>query len=426
MTRINTSHIAHHLLAPIALLPGSLVAAARRGSPWWIAIVAFTLALMGARTVQGQTTIVLRSSASVMGAGGGAGGETVALADVADLTGSDAEALGKTVLIADLEAARAAATQGWTSITVADVRAALEARPEGVHWGRIALSGSTCTLRIAAARAVESRARTSPGANAQPHNPPQPVDVSGRPTMRSAIALRIAELYNVVPDDLRLAFENTDDEYLATPVAGTRIDIQPSAAPSAARIPINIVVYDGDRVRDSRVISVQALLYRSVITTTAPIQRQQMITAEMVVEGKQWLPPTSKTSVSIEQSIGAVAARRISAGEMLDLDDITAPFVAKRGDTVYVHVLSGPVTLKAKGRAMGNARDGELVQVKLEGTDQMLTARMSGRGRAVMVVDTSAPVSPSSSPSSSAPSAAPGVADPSPAPRAASARRAQK
>lgn len=399
MTRLpptlSSSHIAHHLLAPIALLPGSLIAAARRGSPWWIVIVAFTLALMGARTAQGQTTIVLRSSASVMGES--AERDTVMLADVATLTGADAEALGQTVLIADLPAARAAATQGWTSITVADVRAALEARPEGVHWGKVALSGGTCTLRIAAAKAVESRVRApGGGANAQPQNPPQPVDVSGPPTMRSVVALRIAELYNVVPDDLRLAFENTDDDYLATPVAGTRIDIQPSAAPSAARIPITIVIYDGDRVRDSRVISVQALIHRSVVTTATPIQRQQMITAEMIVEGRQWLPPTSKAGVSVAQTIGAIATRRINAGETLDLDDITAPFVAKRGDTVYVHVLSGPITIKAKGRAMGSARDGELVQVKLEKTDQLLTARMSGRGRAVMVVDSSAPESPAS------------------------------
>jgi flagella basal body P-ring formation protein FlgA len=52
-----------------------------------------------------------------------------------------------------------------------------------------------------------------------------------------------------------------------------------------------------------------------------------------------------------------------------------------------VHVLSGSVTVRAKARAMSNARDGELVQLKLEGSDRPLTARMSGRGRAVMVVD---------------------------------------
>ena len=274
--------------------------------------------------------------------------------------------------------------QGWLTITLQDVRTALDGA--GVHWGHVALRGSTCALRFGAPRPPESPKR-EPGVNALPQNPPQPVDVSGAPTMRSSIARRVAELYAVPNEDLRLAFENADEEFLNITAVGKRIDIQPVAGASAVRVPMNIVVYEGDRVTESRVVSVQALLSRTVLTAAAPIQRQQAISADMVVEGRQWLPPTSRPCVPLDQAVGSVAARRIAAGSTIEIDDITAPLVAKRGDIVYVHVLSGSVTVRAKARAMGNARDGELVQLKLDGSDRPLTARMSGRGRAVMVVD---------------------------------------
>lgn len=382
-------------------IPGSLVAAARRGSPWWIVLAAALLAMASTRSAHAQTTVTLRPSASMV-SDGGSTPSSVHLADIADIsgTGTEAERLGGMVIIADLAGRSEAGPsgQGWMAISLQDVRTALDAA--GVHWGRVALRGSTCTLRFGTPRVAETQ-RKSPGVNAVPQNPPQMVDVSGTLTMRKAIAMRVAELYAVGIEDLRLAFEHTDEAFLDMTATGRRIDIQPVAGATAVRVPMNIVVYEGDRVTESRVVTVQALLHRVVLTASAPIQRQQAISAEMVVEGRQWLPPTSRPGVTLEQAVGSVAARKIAAGSTIEADDITAPLIAKRGDIVYVHVLSGTVTVRAKARALGNARDGEIVQLKLEGPDQrvdgtgrkaegpprIVTARMSGRGRAVMVVD---------------------------------------
>ena len=74
----------------VVSIPGSLVAAARRGSPWWIVLVAALLAMAGSRTAHAQTMVTLRPSASVTPStaeGGGGGGEGgVRLADIADIT----------------------------------------------------------------------------------------------------------------------------------------------------------------------------------------------------------------------------------------------------------------------------------------------------------------------------------------------------
>ena len=86
-------------------------------------------------------------------------------------------------------------------------------------------------------------------------------------------------------------------------------------------------------------------------------------------------------------AIGQIAARMINAGATLVAADVTTPVVCKRGEIVWVHVLSGLVTMRAKCRAQGQAKDGELVQLKMDGSDQVFTARMSGPGRAVLIAD---------------------------------------
>ena len=151
------------------------------------------------------------------------------------------------------------------------------------------------------------------------------------------------------------------------------------------RTPVSIVIYEGDRIAATRMIAVQALINRTVVATRGPIARGQVISSEDVEVGRQWMGPNAKPPVLPDAAVGQVAARQIQAGAVLTTGDVTAPVVCKRGDIVWVHALSGPLTVKAKCRAQGQARDGELVQLKMDGSDKTFSARMSGPGRAVVV-----------------------------------------
>lgn len=104
-------------------------------------------------------------------------------------------------------------------------------------------------------------------------------------------------------------------------------------------------------------------------------------------------------NVSPEALINGVLRRRIDQGKPIFLADIAqahtssgrssaanlrAPMIIKRGDDVTLCCLAGAVELKSKAKALSSARDGEVVQLQVEGSKKTISARVSGPGYAVM------------------------------------------
>lgn len=307
---------------------------------------------------------------------------TLTLGQIADISGGsddDIARLSDTVVPSRLSKARASEA---IEVSIDEVRSALEARSGGINWGRVALSGSTCRVE----REVAAPKPPPPKPSGVTKPMPAPIDLAGPPTLRTMLALRLAELYSVAAQDLRLSFDPADDSVLDTPIGSSHVDLHPAAGPGTPRVPVHVSLYDHDRVVLSRVITPTAVLRRSVLTATSPIDRGDIITQSQLNQQDQWLAPGTRPSSSMEQAVGSVANTRISAGQIVAQTDISAPLVVKRGETVYVHALGSNVTVKVKARAMAPARDGELVQLKLDGSERTFTARMSGKGRAVLVV----------------------------------------
>lgn len=345
------------------------------------------IALIGAFAFAGvglaQTTITVRSSARLE-----SGAQEVRLRDVAEVSpvGSELEDL---VVLTGLAADTG---RDWIRIDLASIRAALDAA--GVNWGKVSLHGGDCTLRLTEPRLAtrSDGTRGNPRGLATPTN----VDLSGLATLRTAIATRLAALYGVDPDRLRLGFDPADEPALGTLVSNRTVEIQPGGLESSSRLPVAVTLYDGDRVVLSRTVPVDALVYRPTLTASTTIERGRTITQDMVKSVEQWVSPGPRSPAETSSVIGAVSQGRIQAGEIIAAADIAPPLACKRGDTVYIHCLSGSIVVKVKGRALGSARDGELVQVKCESSDDPITARMSGRGRAVMVVQSDIPAPPPS------------------------------
>lgn len=342
---------------------------------WLLPLLAAGALLLGAQRSLAATRVVIQSTASVDSP---SPGRPITLGDIAKIEGQEAPTLTPIVVLAK----PVAAADGTVSIALSQVRSAMDAA--GVHWGRVTLGGSPCVVRVQPAHTEPSRDARTPLPNALPKNPPQPVDAAAG-TMRSVIGLRLAELYGVDVQDLRVAFDPGDDEFLASAYTGDRIDIQPAASAGSPRVPIKVTTYSGDRVLLDRTVMSQALIQRRVVTSTGPVDRGHAIGGAGLVEAVQWLSPGVKPA-SAEQVAGSVATRKVAAGQVIVVDDIAPPIVVKRGDTVWVHALSGSVTVKAKAKALGQGRDGEMIAFKLDGSDRVFNARMSGPGRAVLVV----------------------------------------
>jgi flagella basal body P-ring formation protein FlgA len=322
-----------------------------------------------------QTSIELRSSVTLKA------GAPITVGDVADVEGEDAEAIMDTVVERDPP------TRAF-DIDVKAVRAALGAA-KVVRWGKTTLRGSTCSVIL---MGDESAAAAKKNADEPARQRPEVVRLDGPETVRTHVATSLARMYAVGANDLRLLFDDRDKELLDTPAANRRVDIQPTnSATTSTRVGLRTYVFSGDRLLMQRTISVEVLVRRTVLSAVAPIPRGHEIDASDFTASEQWHAPSAAVPCTAEQAVGAVAKARINAGQVISEASIEAPIVVKKGDIVEVHCLAGAVHLKAtRARALAAGRDGEIVSFQLEGSKHSFKARMSGRGTAVLVLDTGA------------------------------------
>jgi flagella basal body P-ring formation protein FlgA len=151
---------------------------------------------------------------------------------------------------------------------------------------------------------------------------------------------------------------------------------------------VRVWQYLGDRQVAADALSVRVLIRRSVLTASASIDRGQPIEATLLNHAEQWLSPAANTPATEEEAAGRTARARITAGQVITRELVESPFVVQKGDLIEVHCLCGTVQVKAShARAQDKARDGEMVQLKLEGSTRSFQARMNGIGKAIMVLD---------------------------------------
>lgn len=82
----------------------------------------------------------------------------------------------------------------------------------------------------------------------------------------------------------------------------------------------------------------------------------------------------------ISQATGLIMRNSIAAGQVLRRDQLVAPLVIRQGQTVKVIASGTGFAVSAEGRAINNAAEGEIVQVRMQnGTSIRGIARSDGR-----------------------------------------------
>ncbi len=332
-------------------------------------IAALVLVVLTPRAIA-QTRVALKSSARADA------GQPVAIADVADVAGPQRDQI---IAITLHDPASDTNAGAWIEIDADRVRKAIESA--GIDLRLVAVSGSSCTLRFKGVRA----ATPASVGKAPPKPEPQTVDLDGPPTVRTSVARRLSELLGVAPTEIKLLFDEADASFLAMSSVGRRVSVHPASSGLAERVPVRVMLFAGDKLLGERTIRVELLVRRRVVTASRTITRREEISAGDVVENVRWMPPSAQRPASLERIVGSVARGRIAAGQLIEPADIEAPVVARRGDIVVVHALCGGVHVEVRARAMGTARDGEVVELRIDGSRKAFNARMNGRGRAVMI-----------------------------------------
>lgn len=365
------------------------------GRTWFGAALALLVVAASAAAQSGpaaNTTVVnLKPAASIASAehardhdadDGNLSARPLLLGDVADVHGANAESL-RMLRIAE-DATKLPGVPGVEGVVVVglpQVRAVLDRA--GVHWGRTVLSGSTCEVRLDWP-SLDGSKRTTRAERPEPET----VDVRGEPTIRKAVALRLASHLGVQPSELKLLLRAPDTAALDRPTGSWRVDVEVGAVSSSARAPVRIFAYEGDRVAMSATIDAEILVEREVLVAARDVPRGETLGPTHLRAERRWLTPAAagQALATLSDGVPPLASTRIREGTVLTGELLQAPIAAKRGDTVWVHCLSGAVRIKARARAMETVRDGEVGLFRLEGSQETFRARMSGAGRAVMIV----------------------------------------
>ncbi|MBL8886199.1 MAG: flagellar basal body P-ring formation protein FlgA [Phycisphaerales bacterium] len=340
------------------------------------------LAMLASATahVARADTIQLRSSARASA--------PVSLRDVAILEGADAEALGDVIVFEQSKEARAA----HVDLSVDEIRSLLNESRTDIRWGKIALSGDSCSLRLICEK------KETPAAEV----PPTPVRAAPVPkaamgptwnvvsemrdeSLRSAIGARIVSFLKAESSDVRVAFSEADSTLLSTPTPGRTLDIQPTGLGSM--VPVMVRVFEADKVIAAGTAKVRVEQKLNVVGATRSLHRGDLVTKEVVFSESRWTTPGERLATE-EAILGRVVKNRVQPGELFLDGDVEAAILVKRGDIVNIACVAGSIVMNTKARAMANAGENEVIEfTPLRNPKSRVTARVVAPGQAVISAD---------------------------------------
>lgn len=355
------------------------------------ALTSLAAVLVFASLAIAQTSITIRSAANLTA------GKPVRLADIADVQGPEAERLREAVVVNDAQSVKANFADGF-AVSVESVRDALSRLPQGVNWGKVTLGGSACFIRGTAEPVVVPVRPEPTEATPLRSAPVQVVSTTDQLVPRGVIARRLAGLFSVSEEDLRLklaASNRNDEAWLDAPLNfgaasetgssnTSRVEVQPGASTASGRVPLRVDVYQGGRLTETRTFTAEVQTRREVVVTGTTLDRDQAIDQQDIRIEARWLSPSGDSPASPEQVAGSSAKRKLEAGRVVMAGDLQTPVVVQKGETVWVHCLSGSFVVKSKARSLEAGRDGQLVKLQADGVKKPFLARMSGKGVAVI------------------------------------------
>lgn len=340
----------------------------------------FVLAIATTLPTASADTISLRSAVRLPPAA-----EIITLADVAEIEGEHAG------LFKAIEIGKPMDGQAM-EVSVQDVRRCLDAA--GVNWSKVNLSGRRVIVRSsrhgqAAPQAMVAVALSGAQTDASAA-PAEPVAQTAdslleEPTLRGMIAGLMTSQLQIDPQRLRLTFQAQDGEWLDTPMASARMELQPLGDVAADRVDFAVRTWSDGKVAGSRTIRFNPEVRAPSAVLRRDIHNDQTIAADDVEIREQWFPAGQAYLIADPAScIGRIACRTLKSGQTLRSSQVRRDALVKKGDQVTVRCLVGGVAISLKAQAHGDGAVGEMIEFRKIGERQSFTAMVSGRGEAVL------------------------------------------
>lgn len=331
-------------------------------------------------------------------------GSIVRLGDVADIV-ADSAAEQQRLIELPLMAAPAPGTQQF--VRAEAIRELLEATGQRTDDHRF-VGARTVQVRgaepqqqpyaVERAEPLTPRWRAKPSAG-QPELPRQSVGFRGQPTRLSRAPSRLTGLQrrsltealveaanNAVltaglPETLRakhVRVEGLTDSRLRalTGAEATLVDPATVAADRTVAVRFSTGVAD-------ETLAVRYEEVSLVVVASRPIRRGELLTSAntelRLADQLENATAPSDAYTALDQVAGLEAKRSLRQGEPLSPATCIGPLLVRRGDPVTVQSGVGMVTVRLRGIARDDGREGDVVSVEVHDRDQ-LEARVTGHG----------------------------------------------
>lgn len=309
------------------------------------------------------TTVRLRTGARVDAT------SPVTIADLAQIDGPQGVAIGPLVVIDDLERARAG--ERYATVEISRVRELIENLP-GVHLGSVSVTGKAC---LVGPRVIQPK--PAPATEA----PKAPDAAPAGPTVRTSLLDHLRAFFDVRAHELRVTFDERDDETLDTPIGDRLIEIR--SLGSSRRMPFAVTLYDADRIAMNTTVRAEVELLRPVAVVTRRIARGAEIAPEDIAPESRWVTVDDAPPAPGEV-IGRVTTKRLDPGEAVAPGDIERPIAVERGDLASVRSVVGTAVIRTRARALGSGVVGDVIEFESIDRGKRFRARIAGPGQAVV------------------------------------------
>lgn len=261
---------------------------------------------------------------------------------------------------------------------VVSAQAVRDAVLDAAAEGSVAFQGTECVLMVRGAVRAASPA-------------PDTHDVvpakQGEVTVRDQIEAHLVGLFGTQGDEIRLRFEERDDELLGIGIDGRVVEVRPTG--QGRRMPVSITVYEGVSIVVEGTVRVEIELRRRVAVAKRRLGRGLAINSDMITGEDRWVGLDDQ-SVSVHEIVGLVVRRGVDAGDSIERSMVEPPIVIRRGDVVVVRSVVGAAAIRVRARAMDDGRVGETGEFELERGDRRdrtrVQATVIGPGRAIVGV----------------------------------------
>ncbi len=79
-----------------------------------------------------------------------------------------------------------------------------------------------------------------------------------------------------------------------------------------------------------------------------------------------------------------MSKRVIKIGDILSSDYIEYPSIIKKGEDIFINVQTASVVVKAKGKALNNAKVGEEVSIQRDGSKKIIKGVATSDGSVIV------------------------------------------